>query len=219
MTIISLFNNAANGSHQPTAAYSSALMVALDTSSSVMTATVLKRWDRPDHGLSHIRGNAQILPNGDAFVCWSANAYLTEFASGGQCILEAKLKARGFATYRAFKANFTGFPEDEPALEAFAFGTSGHNVTTVAYVSWNGATEVVAWNFYVSTDPSAKFSFVGTSLKLGFETIFGFTGYGPWVIAEAIDVHGKRLRRSSIKRTIIPVPWPSGNGNEMSKSR
>ena len=211
MTVISLLNNASNGTRNSTAAYSSALLVALDTSPSVMTATVLKQWDRPDHGLSYIRGNFQILPNHNAFVCWSKDAYLSEFTTDGQCILEAKLTSRGFASYRAYKSNFTGLPDSKPALKTFAFGTSCDSVTTVAYVSWNGATEVVSWNFYSSTEPSTGFSFIGNASRAGFETTFASAGYRPWIFVEGVNIDGRSLGNSSVEKAVIPSPWDSAD--------
>lgn len=209
MTVISIFDNAASGSetHNSTAAYSSALMVALDTSPSAMVATVLKQWDRPDHRLTYIRGNVQILPNHNAFVCWSKDAYLSEFTADGQCILEAKLTARGFATYRAYKSNFTGLPDSKPALKAFAFGTSCGSITNVAYVSWNGATEVVSWNFYSSTEPSTGFSFIGNASRTGFETTYVSAGYRPWLFAEAVNIDGRSLGNTSVEKAGTSSPW------------
>ena len=211
MTVISLFNNAANMPFKPSSAYSSALLVALDTSPSAMVATVLKQWDRPDHRITYIRGNVQILPNENAFVCWSEDAYLSEFTTDGQCILEAKLAARGFATYRAYKSNFTGLPDSKPALKAYAFGTSCDSITTVAYVSWNGATEVVSWNFYSSTGPSAEFSLLGHASREGFETIYVSIGYRPWVFAEAVDIDGRSLGNSSVEKAENPSPWATAD--------
>ena len=208
MTVISLLNNAANIPHKPTSAYSSALLIALDTSSpSAKVATVLKQWDRPDHGITWIRGNFQIMPNENTFVNWSEDSYLSEFTTDGQCILEARLAARGFATYRAYKSNFTGLPDSKPALKAKAFGTSCDSITTVAYVSWNGATEVVSWNFYTSTGPSAEFSLLGNASRQGFETTFVSIGYRPWVLVEAVDINGRSLGNSSVEKAENPSPW------------
>ena len=215
MTVISIFNNAASDSetHNSTAAYSSALVVALDTSPSAMVATVLNQWYRPDHGLTYIRGNVQILPNHNAFVCWSKDAYLSEFTADGQCILDAKLTVRGFTSYRAYKFNFTGLPDSRPALKAFVFGTSCGGITTIAYVSWNGATEVASWNFYSSTEPSTGFSFTGNASRAGFETMYVSAGYRLWIFAEAVDVNGRSLGNSSVEKAGSPSPWgPAGCG-------
>lgn len=210
-TVITLFNNAANIPYKPTSAYSSALLIALDTSPSAMVASLLKQWDRPDHGLTYIRGNVQILPNENAFVCWSANAYLSEFTTDGQCIQEAKLVARGFATYRAYKSNFTGLPDSKPALKVHAFGASCDCITTVAYVSWNGATEVVSWNFYSSTEPSAEFSLLGHASREGFETTYVAAGHRPWVFAEAVGIDGRSLGNSSVEKAENPSPWATAD--------
>ena len=211
-TTLSLFNNAYNWTHTPRTSSSSVLLISLPTSPSPFhnTATLIHRYPRPDQGLTWMRGNAQILPNGNAFICWSKNAYLSEYTADGNLLLEAQLSARSFATYRAYKSNFTAMPDSKPTLKALTFRISGScestGITTVAYVSWNGATEVDSWNFYVSAvGPAAgPFSHIGNAQRAGFETTFVAAGYKPWVFAEAIDVEGRSLGNSSVERAEIP---------------
>ena len=99
ITIISFLNNGAD-EYNATAAYSSAFLVALYTSISPMTARVIKQWKRPDHELSRLRGNMQILPNTNVVVGWSENGYLSEFTADGRCVLEARFVSSRFVTYR-----------------------------------------------------------------------------------------------------------------------
>ncbi|KAL1643866.1 hypothetical protein SLS58_004539 [Diplodia intermedia] len=100
----------------------------------------------------------------NVLACWSKDGYATEFAPDGSVVAEARFATAHLDTYRAFKhAGFVGRPAAEPpALRAFAFGDvagqrsavvdgSGRGVgqtMTVAYVSWNGATEVRAWRAF-----------------------------------------------------------------------
>ena len=107
-----------------------------------MIAAVITKIDRPDGNQTYFLGNVQELPNDNIFVCWSENGYMSEFTPSGELALEAKFVSHRFAVYRAYKFEFTGLPLDPPALKAHAFGTTADTITTVFYVSWNGATEV-----------------------------------------------------------------------------
>jgi len=207
-TIISFLNNASNGiSSLATANTSSALYVALRTDISPMTATVITKIDRPDGRLTHLRGNVQQLPNDNIFVCWSENGYISEFTPSGELALEAKFMSKRLVVYRAYKFNFTGLPLDPPALKAYAFGTTAETITTVFYVSWNGATEVVEWRFYGNGIEESEFQLVGRAKKTGFETTYMSAGYQTIVYAEGFDAKGNSLGRSVAAETIVPGGW------------
>ena len=214
-TIISFFDNAATGDTirgQATASWSSALVVALETTSTPMTARVLQRIDRPDHQHSIARGNVQMLPNDNVFVGWSTNGYVSEFTNDGVLALEARFLANGINTYRTYKFNFTGTPSSPPDVKSYAYGTTPNTATTVHYVSWNGATEVKSWNLYGSSSPNvssgARFSLLGNVEKTGFETMLMTDGYAAYVYAEALGADGTKLGRpSSIQASEIPSAW------------
>ncbi|KAK2767468.1 hypothetical protein FQN54_003624 [Arachnomyces sp. PD_36] len=222
ITVISYLNNAAD-TITDTANYSSAQLVKLNTDS--MTANLLSEWDRPDHNLTRLRGNVQVLDNGNAFVGWSANSYISEFTPEGELALEAQFLSERFATYRSYKFNFTGLPSEPPTLKAFAYGidSSAESTSTVSYVSWNGATEVVSWDFYASANDSLaeEFTYIGSTNKTGFETMFTVDGYMGYIIAEGIDKDGNSLGQSPIEATELPsnwvsaptAPWNSSNSN------
>jgi hypothetical protein len=65
-----------------------------------------------------------------------------------------------------------------------------------AWVSWNGATEVVAWR--VNGGPSASaFSPLATAAKIGFETTIDFIGDGAlYFDVDAFDASGNVLGRT-----------------------
>lgn len=209
-TVISFLNNASDGDNS-TSSYSSGLLVALQTSTTPMTAHVIKRWDRPDRQLSPLRGNVQILPNDNVFIGWSVQGYLSEFSSDGRCVLEAKFSSIKFipSTYRAYKYNFTGIPSELPVSKAFVYGTTADTVTSVFYVSWNGATEVAHWNFYGNNTSSSEFSLVGTAKKSGFETSHMVSGFSQFIYAEAVSSTGHVLGKSLVVPTIVPPSWRS----------
>ncbi len=209
VTIVSFFNNAWDelGRQEASADVSSALEVALDTSTSHMTATLLNRWQRPDGQHSLSRGNTQILSNHNVFVGWARQGYISEFAADdGRCVLEAKWAADRFGTYRAYKFNFTGSPTEPPALKTFAYSSGDRSQTTafIYYVSWNGATEVASWNFYGAPNRTTDFLLVGSVPKKEFETIFMSTEYVYWTFAEAVALDGKSLGNSSVQRPLSP---------------
>ena len=100
---------------------------------------------------------------------------MIEHAADGRLLMEANFRSDRFVTYRSFKFEFTGTPLDEaPALKSSVFGVSADTSTTVAYVSWNGATEVAAWRLY-SSDTMSQGS-LDIRPKTAFETMFQIHG-------------------------------------------
>ncbi|RFU33836.1 hypothetical protein B7463_g2515, partial [Scytalidium lignicola] len=151
-----------------------------------------------------LRGSVQELPNSNIFVCWSDNGYISEFTSSGELALEAKFMSERFVVYRAYKFNFTGLPLYPPAVKAYAFGTTTETITTVFYVSWNGATEVTEWQFHGNGIGEPEFHLIGSTKKEGFETMYMSAGYQKYVYVEALDVQGISLGRSEVVETIVP---------------
>jgi hypothetical protein len=206
--VISFLNNASMGSPLfVTANVSSALYVALQTDIYPMTAKVITKIDRPDGHQTLLRGNVQELPNDNIFVCWSENGHISEFTSSGELALDAKFVSDRFSVYRAYKFDFTGLPLDPPAIKAYAFGITADTITTVFYVSWNGATEVADWQFYGNGIEGSKFLPVGRAKKAGFETMHMAGGYQRLVYVEGLDVEGNSLGRSMVAETIVPRVW------------
>ena len=218
-TIITLFDNASDDSDRrnATALASSGKVVALDTTTTPMTARVIKQFDRPDGQLTRKRGNVQMLPSGNTFICWSTQGYITEHAPDGRVVLEAEWVAPRFDTYRAYKFDYTGSPTEPPALKTYAYGSSAGQMASVYYVSWNGATEVAEWNFYGSRDVNGapeefEFEFMGRAGKQGFETQFMSTTYMHWTYAEAVSADGRVLGKSEVQMTILPKGLESLDG-------
>ena len=70
----------------------------------------------------------------------------------------------GVVSYRGYKAAWVGCPTTRPSVIAVSKGGS-----VEVYVSWNGATEVVAWEVYAGGN-SRTLKSVGVYEKTGFET-------------------------------------------------
>ncbi|KAL1980944.1 hypothetical protein VTN96DRAFT_3284 [Rasamsonia emersonii] len=213
-TIISFLNNASDEGSQREDV-SAALFVALDTASRPMTASVIRRYERPDGGLTRLRGDVQLLSNGNIFVGWSQQGYHSEFTPNGTCVMEARFVSDRFSTYRAYKFHFVGRPVEPPVVKAAVYGSTSSDLTTIVYVSWNGATEVASWNFYAKADATGPSVFIGSAARSGFETMFIADGYMDWISADAVDAEGNILGTSDVVRTSVPEDWFAAGFNQL----
>ncbi|PYI02540.1 hypothetical protein BO78DRAFT_217191 [Aspergillus sclerotiicarbonarius CBS 121057] len=204
--IISFLNNASD-EITTDETVSSALFVELDTAASPMTARLIARYNRPDGQLSRLRGNVQILPNGNVFVGWSEQGYQSEFSPEGDVLMTARFASDRFSTYRAYKSEFTGRPRAPPDLVASVYGTDEDDLTTVFYVSWNGATDVAGWNFYAQAYDGGAPVLIGYVNKADFETMYIAHGFLDWVSVAAIDHEGNVMGTSTVHRTKTPDNW------------
>ncbi|KAJ5997715.1 hypothetical protein N7499_005888 [Penicillium canescens] len=206
--VISVLNNASDerGNDENVSA---ALIIELDTAVVPMTARVIRRINRPDSGLTRLRGSVRVLPNENIFVGWSERGYSSEHASNGDLLMTARFASERYSTYRSFKGEFTGRPSAPPDLVASVYGTDEEDTTTLLYVSWNGATDVVKWNFYAQAYDRGEPVFIGSVNKTDFETMFIADGYMDWVSAQAIDADGNVMHTSMTVRTEIPTNWKS----------
>lgn len=93
-------------------------------------------------------------------------------------------------SYRGFKSVWRGFPTSKPDL---AVGEDGDGCA-VAYVSWNGATDVEGWVVFEGVDES-RLRPVGRVGYRGFETEFAV---GERCVQVAAVVDGGISTRSSV---------------------
>ena len=204
--VISFVNNASDelGNQEN---MSSVLYVELDTTAK--TARVIKRINRPDSGLTRLRGSAQNLPNDNIFICWSERGYQSEHAPNGDLLMTAQFASARYSTYRAYKSEFIGRPLNPPDVVASVYGASTLDLTTVIHVSWNGATDVAGWNFYAQAYNRGEPVLIGHANKLDFETMYIVDGYMDWITVEAIDANGTSMRKSNVQRSRVPSDWKS----------
>ena len=190
-TNISLFDNGADGGATPdTDTSSSGMIVSLDTDKS--TATLLEQYAHPEttgpgeSGKSASQGSFQLLPNGNRFLGWGADASLSEHAPDGEVLYYARFQ---YNSFRAFRSAWAGYPTKRPDILAYAQNCSA---PITIYVSWNGATEVSSWKVYSSNSSDGNFHMTGAAPKKGFETSVGLnnTSFDRFVYAEALDARG-----------------------------
>jgi EmrB/QacA subfamily drug resistance transporter len=138
------------------------------------TATELAQYTLSGGVDSDYMGDTQPLPNGNAFVGWGSEPYLSEYSGSGKLLLEAELPGPDL-TYRATIERWVGEPLTPPAGAARRTGGQ-----TTAYASWNGATQVAAWRVMAGTN-AGNLRPVAKAARSGFETAIavpqGYTSF------------------------------------------
>lgn len=205
--VISLMNNASDEEFQ-SEDVSSALIVEIEAGTEPKTAHVLHRYERPDKDLTRLRGNSQVLPNKNMFVCWSKGGYISEFSEDGRHLMSAQFTSPRYSNYRAYKFEFTGRPNTPPDVVANVYGSDEANLVTTVHVSWNGATDVAEWQFYARASDFDEPVAIGKIERQDFETMFVAKGFMDWISVEALDANGTVLGTSELHRPEIP-DWSS----------
>jgi hypothetical protein len=168
------------------------LVIALD-SKRRRARLVRKYTHRPGRLVTKFMGNAQVLENGNVLVGWGNEPYITEFDAEGAMRFDAALPPGGMS-YRAFRFSWAGRPGERPRLVSRRAGGK-----TTLFVSWNGATEAVAWQ--LRAGPSrASLQPAVTRPKTGFETALAAPAGAGYAAAVALGRHGKALGTSNIVR-------------------
>ena len=204
--LISFINNASDESENDED-LSSALFVEVDVSTEPMTARVIKRLERPDKGLSRLRGNVQLLPNGNTFVGWSQWGYHAEYDPDGEVLMYAQFASERFSSYRSYKFDWVGRPTASPDMVTSIYGANDLDMMTIVHISWNGATDVAGYNFYARAYDRGEDIFIGYINKTSFETMFIGDGYMDWISAEAVDIKGTVMGTTPVQRTEVPTNW------------
>lgn len=202
-TLLSFYDNGSNN-YNSSSDYSHGLIVEIDHLA--MTATLINKWGAPDMkgGIrAGSQGSIQVLPNGNVHIGWGEKFFFSEHTPDGLPVQYAKVayKESGVPSYRSYKCNWTGLPLTKPALWTFSKHGKGK---MFFYSSWNGATEVRSWNFYMGNSSSGPWTLVGNEKKVGFETVHISKHYAEWAYAQALDTNGRPLEDSIIARTFVP---------------
>jgi len=200
--IISLFDNSgARLSGKRPGEYenkSSGKVISLNTRT--WTASLVQKFNAPDEIFAFSQGGTQVLPNGNVFVNWGSAGAVTEFDAEGEILFHAYLESGDLWTngdvqnYRGFRFNWTGIPNEEPAVAALV-----KEGRTKVYVSWNGDTETKVWRFF-GVDEKGGEILLGEEARESFETSFAVSDGGQWLnfFVEAVGLKGEVLRTSKI---------------------
>jgi hypothetical protein len=167
---------------------SRALRIRLDFTA--RRATVVRAYAHKPALLSENEGNVQLLPDGNAFVGWGDVPYLTEFRRGGRQQFSVRLNAP-LQSYRAFRFPWWGQPSSPPSISV-APTAAGASV----YASWNGATDVSAWQVLAGPSPGALAP-VTRGPRTSFETVLSAPNPGPYYAVQALAGDGRVLGTSA----------------------
>ena len=158
--------------------------IALELDHEANTASLAREFEHPDGILSATQGSMQALGGGGAFVGWGGlHPLFTEFDSAGEPVFDARFRAKGVETYRAYRMPWRARGEGRPRAAASAAGGS-----TTVKASWNGATQVASWR--VAGQET-------TVPRDGFETTLRLPGRPDSVVVEALGRRGRVLGRSA----------------------
>jgi hypothetical protein len=178
-----------NGAFPEVHSQSRAIEVALDPVS--MTARLVRSYEHQNPLVAGSQGNVQALANGDWMVGWGQAGYLSEVNPAGQVLFNGRLPP-SWESYRAYALPWSGRPAGRPAAAAVTSRAPGGG--TVAYASWNGATEVASWRVLSGSSP-ATLGPVGGAPDSGFETAIALPAsvVASYVAVQALDGSGTVL--------------------------
>jgi hypothetical protein len=178
-----------NGAHPKVHDQSRAIDIGLDEDA--MKATLLREYVSPDRILATSQGNAQLLPDGNVFVGWGSEPFVSEFSGDGEVLFDARFPPE-CESYRAFRFPWSGHPTGAPAV-AVEHRTEGK---VTIYASWNGATEVASWEVVSGPGPDLMAP-LGSVPREGFETAMLAQTHGPYVAVRAKERSGEILGTSA----------------------
>ncbi len=171
---------------------SRAIVLAIDETN--RTASLLRAYAHSPALLATSEGSVQVLANGNVFVGWGSVPQFSEFSRDGRLLFDARFPASG-TSYRDQRFPWVGRPAELPACAATVAGSG-----LIVHASWNGATEVAAWQ--ALTGPSeTSLAVVGSAPRAGFETAIPVSRSAPFVAARAVDKNGAFLAMSRPIRT------------------
>jgi Arylsulfotransferase (ASST) len=178
-----------NGAHPQVHEQSRAIQLRLDEEE--MSVALLREYTSPESILSTSQGNAQLLSNGNVLVGWGSAPFVSEFSGDGDLLMNAGFPSE-CESYRAFRFSWSGHPTDTPVL---AVGQRSSNKVTL-HASWNGATEVTAWEVLSGPRPN-RLEPLGAVPHDGFETAMLAQTTDPYVAVRARDRSGEILGTSA----------------------
>ncbi len=153
-------------------------------------ATVAAQYGREENLDPDYMGDTQPLGDGNVFVGWGDEPYVSEFDHSGKLLFEGEFP-RPDLTYRALLEQWVGLPLYPPVGAARLAGGR-----TTVYASWNGATQVASWR--VLGGPGAgQLARVVTKPRSGFETAIAVSGSDSTFVVQALNGAGHVIGASA----------------------
>ncbi|KAJ5701867.1 hypothetical protein N7488_009415 [Penicillium malachiteum] len=180
------------------------------------TVQLLGEFQHPTRLQAQSQGSVQVLGDGigtedlgNVFIGWGRCPSFTEHSSTGETVMDVQFSPwhsrdipDALDNYRAYKMDWVATPWWDPSIAP----KSGSNGELLAYVSWNGATEVAKWVVRGVQEGgvlNGEGMILATSKRTGFETklvLAEAEGEKTWqyIWAEALDSNNNVLRKSEI---------------------
>ena len=157
-----------------------------------MTAYAVRKYFHDPAQFVPSQGNVQKLSNGNQFIGWGQEPYLSEFTQVGNTAADPSLNflydiryPNENMSYRAFKYEWIGLPLYPPSIAVIR----ACNYITI-YASWNGSTETSAWQALAGSTPCSLSVITKNTPKTGFETKIKVRSNGPYYQVNALDSSG-----------------------------
>jgi len=177
------------GTSVPATGPSRGLVLKLDQAAH--TATLVAQYPGGGKFETEYMGDTQPLQNGNTFVGWGSEPYLSEYSPSGRLLLEGSFPGSDLS-YRSTLEQWVGLPLSSPA--GAARQTDGK---TTVYASWNGATRVVSWRV-LATAGAGRMTAVANASRSGFETAIGVrTSYKSFEV-QALGAGGQVIGASRL---------------------
>ncbi len=197
---ISLFDDACCASESsPPEDSARGLILRLDFQNRI--ATVDRTYYHDPNLVVPSQGNVQKLSNGNQFVGWGQESYLSEFANAGNTVEDPSLNflydiqfPNQNLSYRAFKNNWIGLPCYPPSIAINQFCKD----TTIVYASWNGSTETAAWQVLAGPAPDRLAVVVECTPCTGFETTICVNSDEPYFQVSALNYRREIIGTSEL---------------------
>jgi len=184
---ISFFDNGATPKEHP---QTRVIVLALDYTD--RTARLVSSFQHPTPLVAGSQGDFEALPDGDWITGWGQVPDISLFSPTGTLLFDAHLPS-SYENYRAYWSPWVGAPPNPPSL-AVRPRAGGHG--DLAYASWNGATQVVAWRVLAGAGPTSL-HVVTTTARNGFETTIALPTPAEVIEVQALDGAGGVLGTSA----------------------
>jgi hypothetical protein len=156
-----------------------------------MTAQLERQFLHPLALQASSMGNVQVLPNGNVFVGWGAEPFVSEFSRSGELLFDARLGA-GYSNYRAFRLPWSSVGETAPSVVGRRAGASA----TDLWVSWNGDTTVATWQVLGGAPPGTLRP-LASHVRTGFETAIRIDTQPQRLVLRGLDAQGRLAGESA----------------------
>lgn len=174
-----------NGATPAVHKQSRAILLRLDTKA--MIATLISSFVHHPALVVPSQGDFQPQPDGDWFVGWGQEPYMSEYSATGKLLFDAHMPKES-QSYTALKFPWVGTPATAPAVAV----THGADGSAFAHVSWNGSTETVAWRLLAGHSPR-ELSAQARVPRRGFETTIRVPAAARYLRVQALGAGARVL--------------------------